>query len=192
MRRKRKNGFSKGIVLISLIVILSFIGICYAYWKEDINVSASINTGNMDVYFLSTADDLTYGSNVSISYEKDSNVSNSSNNNVMNVNLVMKKGGEIKVKYTTRNGGTVPIIPKLYQISVTPNSGGVGIVFSPGYYMFKPGANGWGTMTIRVYNSASLGKYNFNIVLPHKQYINSKDGKWQKNVVVKGIVEVVE
>lgn len=193
MRRKRRSRLISLIFSVGLIAVMSFIGISYAYWSEDIKVSAAVSSGNMDVYFLNTKEDLTYGSNVSISYYKDSNVSDSPNNNVMNLNITMKKNQVIGgIRYTTINGGTIPIRPMYYKIPVNPGSKGVGITFSPNYYMFKPGDNGGGTIKITTYDYAQPGKYDFSIILSHKQWINGLEGKWQQNIVVKGTVEVVE
>lgn len=87
-------------ITISLTVLLSFTGLSYAYWSNTINISTTAGMANMDVHFVKDNDTLSYFTDSTVSDCRD---------NVVEMNLTLKRGDSISKTFSVENAGTIPV-----------------------------------------------------------------------------------
>lgn len=219
-KRKSFRIFSKMFIVV-LILMLSCMGISYAYWNKNLKVDANLSTASMDVGFQNTykvnknPEDFYNVASQHISFQNDSNIGVCKTNNVMVINVVMKKSAEINITYYTKNSGTMPIKPMNDRNLVVRRPDGslvdqigleVSVMCSPSLNLLKAQGEDQGTIRIKTKpeHNPKIGVYEFSLIIPYKQCENEKkfivdpeggtisDGKWRENLSIRGTVEVVE
>ncbi|WP_127837075.1 hypothetical protein [Clostridium prolinivorans] len=187
MRGNKKYKITYFLFLIFIIMLLSFIGIGYAYWNENLKISASVKTAYMNVYFDETI------SNPNITYTKDNKVSTSKESNVANLNFKMNKGDSYKeFDFKVINGGSIPIRWKTVEIPKDANENGISIIVSrPINKTYETGEISKTTLKF-IPNWDVIGdldEYEFKVKMPYRQWTYAKnasvgDEGWVQYVVV--------
>lgn len=205
-------------ITISLTILLSFTGLSYTYWSDNINISTLASMANMDVHFAADNDNL--------SYLTDSTVSDCGDN-VIEMNMTLKRGDSIRKTFSVENGGTIPVRLKDTGVNgssivvytstkqvfsdvsgISSTSKGIKIEFSP--FTTNPirpqEKNENGKITISINNVTNpsdsyyvpLGKYTFLSTLYYYQWTDftgdltkGNYGSWKKKIVIRGTIDVV-
>mgnify|MGYP000850251053 FL=1 len=101
-------------MLVASIVMLSFIGISYAYWDDSVSVNDSVTTGEVKPQFSNEykIEDIEGEGNIYVNFVD--------NNTTMNITGEVKPGYKATLYYSLCNGGTIPI--KLYGQNINQSS----------------------------------------------------------------------
>lgn len=112
--RKLKTLFSSYLMLVAAIIMLSFMGISYAYWDDSISINDSVTTGVMKPEFSNEykIEDIEGEGEIYVSFDD--------NNTTMNITGEVKPGYKATLYYSLCNGGTIPI--KFYGQNINQGS----------------------------------------------------------------------
>lgn len=193
MKRRLKNRGRYLLLSITITMMISFTSIGYAYWSENVKISAAVSTGYVDVYFDES------GKNPNITYYKDG--SSSPGSNRANINFTMQQIGPIgEFKLKIKNGGTVPVRWQNATILNSLSSKGISTIVNSGYGSnYMPGEIN--SVTLKFIQDLKKppepGNYELAIILPYIQWTHEENApvedhlSWEKEVEVKVYIQVI-
>lgn len=174
---KKQYILSKAVMMITGIILFGFMGISYAAWSDDLEISSAISIGKIEPKFS--------GNYIrSLSTEKGSINFDGTRTQADLGELVLYEGEEISLSLHINNEGTMPIKSE----GVTINQSGVSIQIQG--HVIEPEDSVDITLSI---TALEPGEYDFNtnqIKILYKQ--NTPDESWEKELYVKGKIVVDE
>lgn len=173
---KKQYMLSKAVVIITGIILLSFMGISYAAWSEELEISNAVGIGKIDPKFS--------GSYSFLSMEKGSMNFDGTRTQGDLGELMLCEGEEISLSLHINNEGTMPI--KSEGVSINQN----GISIQIQGHEIEPEDSADVILSIK---ALGLGEYDLNtnqIKILYKQ--NIPDESWEKELYIKGKIIVEE
>ena len=127
MRKKRKKQtVGKIIIISSSIIMLNLLGVSYAYWNDDLNMTVSVSTGYIKPYFIGDEIKIVgdYKGEIDVNAKDKEKLKIVDDESLGEITASLKKGNTLEIKgwiypnfnknifVKVGNRGTVPIVFK--------------------------------------------------------------------------------
>lgn len=110
MRRRKKDHYTKIVVAFSLFICISLMGVGYAYWADDVGISARVRTGKMDTLLVRPGNEFTPNL-FSYSYLKGTPIDQISKS----WEFIIQNDSTIPVKFTDNSSNVIILGSKTLQ-----------------------------------------------------------------------------
>lgn len=167
---KKRRSKGKYVIVAIAIGFLNFVGISYAQWNDQIEITASVSTGSAAPVFCKDCqvDGVKGEGTLDISFDKES----SGKRVVLNVDGRVEPDYEAFVHYCVVNTGTIPL--KFDGQHIKENDGitlqlnQLTGILAPGERFYSP--TGTPQMYIQMPKQLPEGIYRFELELPFRQW----------------------